>query len=84
MVLSLLLISSCADPVLFRIYSVDKVGFVDRKGETVIPADFEDADEFSEGLALVLINGKGGWIDRRSQGIPFDPDSPASALQAGQ
>lgn len=39
-------------------------GFVDRGGELVIPAQYEEAESFSEGLALVRKNGLYGFIDR--------------------
>ncbi len=38
-------------------------GFVNKKGEEVIPAQYEDANNFSEGLAAVKIDGLYGFID---------------------
>lgn len=35
-------------------------GYKDKSGETVIPAHFESAEDFSEGLAAVVIRGKAG------------------------
>ena len=40
-----------------------KYGYCDRGGLTVIPAQFDSASIFSEGLAGVRVNGKDGYID---------------------
>ena len=50
--------------------SFDKLltwGFVNKKFDIAIKANFDEAKEFSEGLAPVLINNKWGFIDK--QGI---------------
>ena len=39
-------------------------GFIDRKGEEIVPAVYECALSFSEGLAMVCKNGKCGFIDK--------------------
>jgi hypothetical protein len=41
----------------------DKFGYIDRSGKIVIPAKFDRAEKFSEGLATVQIGGKYGCID---------------------
>jgi hypothetical protein len=41
----------------------NKFGYIDRNGNIVIPARFEDARDFSEGLATVKIGDKYGCID---------------------
>jgi len=41
----------------------DKFGFVDASGQFKIPATFDEALSFSEGLAAVSIGGKWGFID---------------------
>ncbi len=41
----------------------DKYGFVDVCGELVIPAMFNEAMEFSEGMAAVRVGDKWGYID---------------------
>lgn len=41
-----------------------KMGYINTKGEFVIPNRFERAYNFSGGLARVRINGKFGFIDR--------------------
>lgn len=38
-------------------------GFVNESGEEVIPAQYEDANNFSEGLAAVKVDGVWGFID---------------------
>lgn len=39
-------------------------GYVNTKGEIVIPNKYEDIRDFSEGLAAVMLNGKWGFIDK--------------------
>lgn len=39
-------------------------GFVDKTGKIVIDFQFEDAKDFSDGLAVVKVNGKYGYIDK--------------------
>ncbi|HEX5706676.1 MAG TPA: WG repeat-containing protein, partial [Pyrinomonadaceae bacterium] len=41
-----------------------KFGYMDRTGRTVIPAVYDDARDFSEGLALVSRDGRYGFIDK--------------------
>lgn len=49
--------------MLFLITVKDKYGFIDRSGKVVVPPQFEDAEEFSEGLAVVKVAGLYGYID---------------------
>lgn len=42
----------------------NKAGFINRDGQLVIKARFDDAGRFSEGLAPVEINGKWGYINK--------------------
>ncbi|MGG1597936.1 WG repeat-containing protein [Paenibacillus naphthalenovorans] len=53
---------------LFVDYKVNKVGYIDTSGKVVIPAKFDGADDFSEGLARVskgdATNEKSGFIDK--------------------
>ena len=44
-----------------------KCGYVDKSGKLVIPARFDDADSFSDGLAAVSIDGKYGYIDKAGE-----------------
>ena len=41
-----------------------KWGFIDKTGRMVIPAVYDDATAFSEGLVAVTVNGKTGFIDK--------------------
>jgi hypothetical protein len=47
----------------FRFIRDDKFGYIDRTGKIVIPAQFNRAENFSEGLATVEIGEKYGCID---------------------
>ncbi len=49
---------------LVRFVHDDKFGFKDMNGNIVIPAKYQGALDFSEGLALVIINYKVGFIDK--------------------
>ncbi|MEM7101897.1 MAG: WG repeat-containing protein [Bacteroidota bacterium] len=40
-----------------------KVGFIDYEGQVVIEPQFDDAREFSEGMAAVKMNDRWGYID---------------------
>ena len=54
-------------------------GFIDRKGEEIVPAVYECALSFSEGLAMVCKNGKCGFIDKNNQTvIDFKYDAATS------
>jgi hypothetical protein len=50
-------------------YHNNKLGFIDKTGQLVIPAQFADARPFSEGLAAVWSQEKWGYIDRSGQWI---------------
>jgi hypothetical protein len=41
-----------------------KAGYLDKTGKEAIPAQFESANSFSQGLAAVKMNGKWGFIDK--------------------
>ena len=47
---------------LYRILENGKYGYMDRTGHTVIRPQFDDALDFSEGLAMVRIGNKAGFI----------------------
>lgn len=44
-----------------------KYGFIDKHGQLAIPIQFEEASDFQEGLAAILISGKFGFIDKNGQ-----------------
>jgi len=49
-----------------------KAGYIDKTGKVVIPAQYNAAGSFSEGLAVVEQNGRPGIIDRTGQEVvPF-------------
>ena len=53
----------------------NKWGFIDRSGKVVIPCEYEDAGNFSEGFAPVKKDGKWGYISRTGEvKIPFEFD----------
>ena len=41
-----------------------KFGYIDKTGELVIPAKYNRAWKFSEGLGKVLLNNKFGFVDK--------------------
>jgi len=41
-----------------------KSGFINKQGEAVIAPQFDEANDFSEGLAAVKVEGKWGYIDK--------------------
>lgn len=46
---------------------IDKYGYINDKNEIVIKPQYNDAKEFSEGLAAVLQEGKWGYIDNNDE-----------------
>ena len=64
-----LTLSSCTTVTdnikLFPIKAGDKWGYVDDKGQYIINSQFEDAYNFSEGLAAVEKEGVWGYIDKK-------------------
>lgn len=57
----------CHKDALFLIEENGRKGFIDRRGNIVIPARFDDARQFSEGLAFVRINDTVGYIDAKGR-----------------
>ena len=45
--------------------TTDKYGYIDREGNEVFPCQFESAEDLSEGLAVVILDGKYGFIDAK-------------------
>ncbi len=58
--------STLADSKLFLFTRNSKYGYIDRTGKIIIPAKFENASDFSEGLAIVYTGKKlgSGYINR--------------------
>jgi hypothetical protein len=54
---------------LFPVEKDDKFGFIDRTGKVVIPLQFDSANDFHEGLALVTSNRKKMFIDATGKTI---------------
>ena len=53
----------------------NKCGFINRSGKVIIPFEYEDAGNFSEGFAPVKKDGKWGYISRTGEvEIPFEFD----------
>ncbi len=50
-------------PQLFVVEKDGKSGFIDQAGKVVIPFQFDQANSFHEGLALVIVKGKKSFID---------------------
>ena len=76
----------------------DKYGFIDLNNQVVIPFKFEDAEDFSEGLAMVAVHGGYynsrigvlpyslyGYIDKKGQFVipPKFPDPMSNSLYGG-
>ena len=54
---------------LARIFKDDKYGFINTKGEVVIQPKFEFAGEFEKGKAIVRVDGKSTFIDKKGNFI---------------
>ncbi len=72
--------SEPAVPSLFPVSQGGLWGFIDSSGQLVIEFTYEDAHEFSDGLAAVMVDGAWGYIDETgtevipaqfSTGAPF-------------
>jgi hypothetical protein len=62
---------SAANAKLFPIHDGERCGFSDPSGKVVIPPQFSDCGEFSEGLAPVQLDQVWGYVDERgSMAIP--------------
>jgi WD40 repeat protein len=49
--------------VLFPIERNDRWGYIDRSGKIIVEPRFEYAEEFSEGLGAVKVDGRWGFVD---------------------
>ncbi|MCX6164326.1 MAG: WG repeat-containing protein [Ignavibacteriae bacterium] len=52
-----------------RLNANGKLGYVNKKGEKVIPAKYDVAMDFSEGLAKVKIENKYGFVDKEGKEV---------------
>ena len=57
---------------LFPVKKGGKFGYIDRTGKVIIPFKFDDAWQFSEGLASVKIGEKRGYINENGK-IVIEP-----------
>lgn len=56
-------------------WEAGKCGFIDTTGQEIIPCEYEYANSFSEGIALVKMDGKYGFINVAGQEIiPYKYD----------
>jgi hypothetical protein len=55
--------------VLVLLWGGQKAGFKDLTGKVVIPPQFDEARDFSEGLAPIRINRKWGYIDSKGKTV---------------
>ncbi len=46
-----------------------KRGYIDKKGNEVVPFIYDDAENFKDGIALVKKNGKYGYIDKKGNEV---------------
>ena len=58
----------------FRIFQNRKFGYMDHKGRVVIQPQFDDAQDFSEGLALVVSKGQKQFIDETGRVVIIPKD----------
>ena len=52
---------------LFSVRINGKVGFIDNSGKIIINPQFDNANEFSEGLAAISVDKKWGFIDKNGK-----------------
>lgn len=62
-----------------------KFGFMDKKGNMIIPFKFDEVEDFSEGLCKVFIKGKYGYINKKGDVVVaarFDEGKPFKEKRA--
>ena len=65
-------INNWSDDAIFAVKKGGKWGYIDANGKIVIPLEYEEVADFSEGLAPVCKNGKWGYINLKKEVvIPF-------------
>src|SRR5882672_1592404 len=55
--------------LLFPVEKDSKYGYIDGTGKIIIPIQFDNANEFHEGLALVITAGKKVFIDTNGRAV---------------
>jgi hypothetical protein len=78
------------DGLALFIAKTSQYGFLDTKGQIAIPAAYDHADDFNEGMAAVRIDGKNGYIDAKGNiavALTYDQAEPfhdgLGAVRAG-
>jgi len=61
----------------------DCYGFIDNSGNTVIEAKYSRAESFSEGLALVMVDGKYGYINKKDEMVIQPKYDKANSFSEG-
>lgn len=78
---------------LARVEKDKKFGFIDKRGNEIIPCKYDDAEDFKFGVAVVEIDEKSGLINQQGKIIiscrydnihSFDEDSTATAYLNGK
>ncbi len=64
--------------------AVCPVGFIDKRGEFVIPPQFDSALDFSEGVAAVFTGGRWGFVDRSGALVVKPQFSAARSFHEGR
>ena len=64
-------------------YGYYNSGFIDKTGRIIIEPQFEDASDFSEGLAKISIHGKYGFIDKTGRIVIKPQFDKASDFREG-
>ena len=50
-----------------RVEKNKKFGFIDKEGRTVINHEYDFAIPFTNGLSIVLVDGKSGYINKNGK-----------------
>jgi len=69
---------------LFMITLYGKIGFINKQGDLVIPATFEAALEFSEGLAAARLCDRWGYIDKYGKWVIPNLFDDARSFSSGR
>ena len=68
-----LLRNNWSDDAIFAVKKGGKWGYIDGYGKVIIPLEYEEVGDFSEGLAAVRKDGKWGYINLKNEVvIPFE------------